>query len=101
VQWARTHNSLFIVTFDEDEGTTTNRILTLFVGPMVEPGDYATRIDHYSVLRTLEEIYGVPATGKAASAEPITGVWKTALPRAPIFRVPRPSRPTPDFRERR
>src|SRR5262249_24893032 len=101
VQWARTHNSLFIVTFDEDEGTTTNRILTLFVGPMVEPGDYATRIDHYSVLRTLEEIYGVPATGKAASAEPIAGVWKTALPRAPILRVPRPSRPTPDGRERR
>ena len=96
VQWASSHNSLFILTFDEDNGTATNQIATIFVGPMVQPGDYPTRIDHYSLLRTLEDMYGVPPTGKAASAEPITAIWKSVLPtpvrRAPIYRVPRPSR---------
>jgi hypothetical protein len=94
VQWAGSHNSLFILTFDEDAGNTaTNQIPTIFVGPMVQPGDYPMRIDHYNFLRTLENMYGVPATGRAANAEPITGVWQ--VPRPSIFRVPRPSRPVP------
>ena len=99
VQWASSHNSLFILTFDEDNGNATNQIATLFVGPMVQSGDYPARIDHYTVLRTLEDMYGVPATGKAANAEPITAIWKSVPPtpvrRAPIFRVPRPSRTAP------
>jgi hypothetical protein len=104
VQWALSHNSLFILTFDEDAGNTaTNRILTIFVGPMVQSGDYPTRIDHYSVLRTLEDMYGVPATGRAANAEPITGIWRSVPPtpvrRPQIFRVPRPNRTAPRTRE--
>ena len=99
VQWAMSHNSLFILTFDEDDGTATNQIPTIFVGPMVQPGDYPARIDHYSVLRTLEDMYGVPPTGKAANAEPITAVWKSVPPtpvrRQPIFRVTRPGRAAP------
>jgi phosphatidylinositol-3-phosphatase len=97
VQWAGSHNSLFILTFDEDaRNTATNQIPTIFVGPMVQPGDYAMRIDHYNFLRTLEDMYGVPATGKAANAEPISGVWK--VPRPSIFRVPRPVRSPPHSR---
>jgi acid phosphatase len=97
VQWSLTHNSLFVLTFDEDAGNTpSNHILTIFVGPMVQAGDYPARIDHYSVLRTLEDMYGVPATGGAVDAEPIIGVWKVApptlIPRPKIFRVPRPTR---------
>jgi len=96
VQWAMSHNSLFILTFDEDNGTATNQIATIFIGPMVQSGDYPTRIDHYTVLRTLEDMYGVPPTGKAANAEPITAIWKivppTPIQRPEIFRVPRPSR---------
>ena len=98
VQWAQSHNSLFILTFDEDNGTATNQIATIFVGPMVQAGDNPTRIDHYSLLRTLEDMYGVPPTGKAANAEPITAIWKSVPPtvrRPPIFRVPRPTRTTP------
>jgi phosphatidylinositol-3-phosphatase len=96
VQWTASHNSLFILTFDEDEGTATNQIPTIFVGPMVQPGDYSTPINHYSVLRTLEDMYGVPATGRAANTEPIAAIWKPMpVQRAPVFRVPRPSRTTP------
>ena len=76
VDWARTHNGLLVVTFDEDEGTSGNHIATVLVGPMVKAGTTsAQRIDHYSVLRTIEDMYGLPPIGSAAGARPITGVW--------------------------
>jgi hypothetical protein len=84
VQWAAAHNSLLILTFDEDgNNTATNQIATLFVGPMVAPGDYSERIDHYSVLRTLEDLYGVDPTGNAVTAAPITDVWRVEQPPRP------------------
>lgn len=78
VQWAEKNNSLLILTFDEDDGSEGNRIATVFVGPMVKQGRNAQRIDHYSVLRTLTDMFGLPAPGRAAEAQPITGVWKSA-----------------------
>ena len=44
---------------------------------MVKSGEHAQRIDHYNVLRTLLDFYGVPAINESRDAEPITGVWKT------------------------
>jgi acid phosphatase len=76
VTWARNNNSLLIVTFDEDDFTASNHILTLFVGPMVKPGKYTQTINHYNVLRTLEQMYKLPYLGKAATATPITNIWK-------------------------
>lgn len=76
VQWAEKNNGLLILTFDEDDGSEGNRIATVFVGPMVRQGSYAQRIDHYSVLRTLTDLFGLPAIGYAAKTQPITGVWK-------------------------
>ena len=78
VQWAKTHNSLFILTFDEDDHDENNRVATLLVGPMVKPGRYDTRVDHYSLLRMLEDMYGLSHLGHAATATPITGMWRTA-----------------------
>jgi acid phosphatase len=74
-RWARTHHSLLIVTGDEDDGSADNRIATLFVGQQVRPGSYATRIDHYTVLRTIEAAYGLPPLGAAVNTSPITGIW--------------------------
>ncbi|HEX8079050.1 MAG TPA: alkaline phosphatase family protein [Jatrophihabitans sp.] len=78
IRWARTHNSLFILTFDEDDNNSGNRIPTVFVGAQVKPGIYSERIDHYNVLRTLEDAYGLPYAGASANAAPITGVWTTS-----------------------
>ena len=75
VNWANTHNSLLIVTWDEDNGTAANHIPTIMVGPMVKSGSYATAITHYSVLRTLEDMYGLPYANNSASASPISGCW--------------------------
>lgn len=76
VQWAIKHNSLLIVTWDEDNETQNNNIPTFFVGSMVKPGQYDGNYNHYNLLRTIEDIYGLGHAGKAESNEPITTVWK-------------------------
>jgi acid phosphatase len=75
-QWAMQHNSLLIVTFDEDDGSEGNRIVTLFIGSMVKPGRYAQRIDHYSVLRTLLQMHELPGINESARAAAISDVWR-------------------------
>jgi acid phosphatase len=77
-QWAMAHNSLLIVTFDEDDGREGNHIATMFVSEMVKPGKSAQRINHYTLLRTLSEMYGLTVLGESKDQQPITGVWKKA-----------------------
>lgn len=76
VAWAKTHRSLLIVTWDEDDFSKANRIPTIFVGPMVKPGKYSESINHYHVLRTIEDIYHVSALGESAKVHAISSVWK-------------------------
>jgi hypothetical protein len=73
--YALSNDSLLIVTFDEDNGTHGNHIYTVFIGDDVKPGSYGQTINHFSVLRTLEDSYGLPHDGAAASATPITNSW--------------------------
>jgi hypothetical protein len=75
LQWAQTHNSLLLITYDEDDKSAGNHILTVIAGQDIRPGQYAQRITHYSVLRTLEDLFGLQPLGHAAEAEPITGIW--------------------------
>ncbi|WP_246009338.1 alkaline phosphatase family protein [Brevibacillus fluminis] len=76
VTWAKKHNSLLIVTWDEDDFSPKNHIPTLFVGPMVKPGTYSETINHYNVLRTIEDMYHLGHLGESAKANPIKDVWK-------------------------
>ncbi|MEO7326823.1 MAG: alkaline phosphatase family protein [Dokdonella sp.] len=75
VQWAKNHNSLFILTWDEDNFTVPNQIPMVFAGSNVIPGSYSETVSHYGVLRTLEDMYGLSALANAATAVPITDVW--------------------------
>lgn len=74
-QWAKTHNSLLVLTWDEDDNSSSNQIPTILVGAQVKSGSYSETINHYSVLRTLEDAYGLPYAGASATATPITDVW--------------------------
>jgi phosphatidylinositol-3-phosphatase len=76
VTWARTHNSLLVLTWDEDDNTPSNHILGVLAGAHLSPGRYSTRVDHYTMLRTIEAAYGLPALGRAANRSPISGIWK-------------------------
>ena len=75
VDWAMKHNSLLILTWDEDHYQSNNRIATILVGPMVKAGTSDQRINHYNVLRTLLDFYGLPPLGASTDADPIKGIW--------------------------
>jgi acid phosphatase len=83
--WARSHNSLLIVTWDEDGtlfeipalgGGDGNKVPTIFYGAHVRRGTYGERITHYSILRTLEDMYGLAHAGLSGGAKPVTDVWQ-------------------------
>jgi phosphatidylinositol-3-phosphatase len=77
-RWARAHNSLLVVTFDEAEPTRRgdNHIATLLVGQMVEPGAYGERADHYRLLRTLADMYDLTPIGHSATSTALTDIWR-------------------------
>jgi phosphatidylinositol-3-phosphatase len=75
-KWAQTHNSLLIVTWDEDDNGPANLIPTMFIGATVRPGRYGETINHFNVLRTVEDFYGLPHAGQSANVQPIKSIWK-------------------------
>lgn len=75
VAWARNHDALVIVTWDEGNDPQ-NTIPTIFVGPMVRRGRYAESIDHYRVLRTIEDMYGLPHAGRSDLVAPVSDCWR-------------------------
>jgi len=88
LQWAKQHNSLLVLTWDEDDNNAGNRIPTIFAGAGVRTGQYPEHIDHYSVLRTLQDMYGLPPLANSTTASPIVDIWDT---------VPANQAPTPAF----
>jgi hypothetical protein len=75
-KWAKTHNSLLIITFDEDDSrTAVNQIPTIFYGAHIQTGKYSEHITHYNVLHTLEAIFGLPVQD-SQDAGVIRDVWK-------------------------
>jgi hypothetical protein len=75
LSWAKTHNSLLIITFDEDNKTDGNHIATIIAGAGVKPGQYAPRLDHYYLLRTLQAMWGLAPLGHSAQRVPLQGLW--------------------------
>ena len=72
-----TSDTLTILTFDESEGhNPSNQILTVFLGKMVKRGVAPGYYNHFNVLRTIEDNFGLPllATGDR-EALPIEGIW--------------------------
>ena len=75
VDWAMSHDSLLVLTWDEDDESPVNQIPTILAGQPVRPGRYAEQISHYNVLATIETAYALPRSGQAATAQPITDIW--------------------------
>jgi acid phosphatase len=74
-EWSTNHNSLLIVTADEDDNGHGNRIATILTGAQVRPGRYSTPTDHYRLLRTVLASYRLAPFGAAAQARPLTDLW--------------------------
>jgi acid phosphatase len=73
--WARAHDSLLIITWDEDDTSSDNHVPGLLVGAHVRQLHYGGRVDHYRMLRTIEAACGLPALGGARYRAPITTIW--------------------------
>ena len=73
--WAQSHNSLLIVTWDEDDSAHGNQIATIFSGAGVKTGTYSEHINHYNLLATLEQMYGLTKVGSSSTAATISDIW--------------------------
>jgi hypothetical protein len=75
-EWAKTHDSLLIITFDEDDSrTAVNQIPTIFYGAHIQTGKYTEHITHYNVLHTLEALFDLPVQDNQPAGV-IRDIWK-------------------------
>jgi hypothetical protein len=107
--WATTHNSLLIVTWDEDgDNTASNQIATILAGAKIKPGNYTeanlnannphvgspadpgiqtptgTAMNHYNVLSTIEDIYGLTHIGGSINRRPVTDIFTMSIFGGPL-----------------
>lgn len=71
--------SVVFVVFDE--GTTSvrggGRVPALALGTAVKPhARFGAFTNHYGLLRTIEEAWGLPFLGRSAQSAPVTGIWR-------------------------
>ena len=82
---------LVIVTWDEDDGSDGNHILTVFASPLAKSGYVSKRyINHFVVCRTICDGLGISSFAEAAGVDPITDIWSGQGPGSP------PPPPPPD-----
>jgi phosphatidylinositol-3-phosphatase len=76
IQWAKSHNSVFLMTFDEDDDAHGNQIATLLVGqPILANVTSSQLVNHYNILATIEDMYGLPRIGAAVGVPALTGIF--------------------------
>ncbi len=63
--WAKTHNSLLIITTDESDTDATNHIMAVVAGDpkIVQTGVSTQYVTHYDMLRTVQAMFGTAYTG--------------------------------------
>jgi acid phosphatase len=67
----KNHGVLFI-TWDEDDGSATNRVLMVVIAPGLGHRSSVKPYNHYSLLATIEDLLGVGRLGAAAQAHPMS-----------------------------
>jgi hypothetical protein len=70
---------LLILTWDEDDGSQGNQVLTIFAGSGAKTGGVTSAVSytHFSMLRTIENIFGLPTqTSNDAAASPMTDLLR-------------------------
>ncbi len=71
-------DGVVFVVFDEDDGGSGNQVPALALGPLVRAGSRTRRrLDHYALLRTIEDGLGLPRLGRSASAPAVSGIWRS------------------------
>jgi phosphatidylinositol-3-phosphatase len=79
IDWCTTHNSVFVIYFDESENNADNRIPVIALGQQVKEGyQLGTLYDHFSWTRTISAMFLAPDgwTRNLSAAKLITECWK-------------------------
>jgi hypothetical protein len=70
-------DGLIVVVWDEGSDLDPLHVGAALLGPMVKPSTNRARLNHYSLLRTLEDGFGIGRhLAHAARAHAFTGIWK-------------------------
>jgi acid phosphatase len=70
------NNGVLFITWDEDDGSASNQVLTLVLAPGKGHRQSSAPYDHYSLLATIEDILGVGRLGHAAQAQPMNDLLR-------------------------
>ena len=74
-------SGLLVLTWDEDDSSASNQVLTALVGPLVIPGVQSAQVvNHYTIVRMICEALGFPTFERATTEPSIVNVWKGATP---------------------
>lgn len=65
-------NGVLFITWDEDDGSADNRVLTLVIQPGTSHKTSSRMYTHYSLLATVEDLLGVGRLGQAQQASPMS-----------------------------
>ena len=68
------NNGVLFITWDEDDGSASNRVLTLVVSTEIPHAEDNRQLDHYSLLATIEDMLALRRLGAAAHAKVLVGV---------------------------
>jgi hypothetical protein len=82
-------NGVIIVVYDEDERAgglaqkndlgSGGHVACAIISPLAVPASYDAKYYHYSLLRTIEDGFGITSyLGSANSVQPLTGIWRPA-----------------------
>jgi hypothetical protein len=73
--WATTHRSLLVITWDQaDPADADNHIPMVAIGTGVRIGTVTERVDHYRLLATIEDAFGLPRLGATVGVSPIAAL---------------------------
>jgi hypothetical protein len=70
---------LLVLTWDEDDSSQANQVLTIFAGSGAKTGGATSAVSytHFSLLRTIEDIFGLPTqTSNDAAASPMNDLLR-------------------------
>jgi hypothetical protein len=81
LQSPQLRDGVVFVVFDEgphsDRAGGGGHVPALVLGPLVRPGSRSSqRLDHYALLRTIEDGWKLPRLARSASAPAISGIWR-------------------------
>ena len=70
-------DGLIVVVWDEGSDADPRHVGAALLGPQVKPSKSAAKLDHYSLLRTLEDGFGIKRhLAHAAHAHAFAGIWR-------------------------